>query len=284
MSIDIQSQLENDGWEIYEFKGPWRLLDDFNVEVTVSHLNTFLQNPKLFQHVIIDEHPMPEILSLWSQRAHRSRWYTVMSLLQDFHAQKDIEHLMLCYAYTGQTSSVYMGQTRLSTFHLMNDTDFEIQKALIFKNHNQQVPSEIMNHSHKVTVDYIENELQYDLDYKEIPHFYKGGPMVFAKHIDRDFDQWDKKKFKECGGRMRQFFKEQSTQRIMFTNPEVHNFIIHDYFTRDSNKATWSIDVLHNDVEYVFKTGYLAYALMLCVLDIEHSNGIVSTTKLRESV
>ena len=285
MSVDLQTQLDQDGWEIYEFIGPWRLLDDLSSHDVVTHLNTFLENPKLFHNVLLNSMNIEELLDIWSLRAHRSRWYTIMSLLQDFHHSTDVEHLMLCYVDQIQDSKIFMGQTRITTFLLNNDSEFDTQKALLFKKLNQVIPDEILAYSSKVTVDYIKNTLNYKMYYSVLPHYYPElGPMVFAQHNDRNFEDWDNIKFKTCAGRMRYFFNNQSQERIKFLNPEIYDCLLlyNNLSTRD-NDATWTIEVVNDhDPAETFRKGFIAYAIMLCVLNIEYNNGIISTLKVSE--
>lgn len=284
MSIDLQTQLDNDGWKIYEFIGPWRLLDDLSHHNVVSHLNTFLQNPKLFLNVLLNVNNNENLLDIWSLRAHKSRWYTIMSLLADFHHSTDVEHLMLCYIDPDQDSRIYMGQTRISTFHLDNNPAFDIQKALLFQKKGQSIPDKILEHSTRVTVDYIENKLNCKLHYRNMSHYYPEHKLVFAHHADRDFDEWDDIKYKTCGGLMRTFFNEKSQHKIKFLNPEIYDcLLLYNNQITHGDDATWTIEVVNGeDPRTVFDQGYIAYAIMMCVLDIEHNNDIVRTTKLRE--
>ena len=169
MSVDLQTQLDKDGWETYEFTGPWRLLNDLSIAAAGQsyglYLNTFLENRKLFYDVLCQDLHIENVLDIWSLRAHKSRWFTIMALLREFHNSTDVEHLMLCYVNDKQTSKIYMGQTRMITFYLDNNPEFDIQKALLFRKTDQDIPTNIMEHSQKVDIDYIENKLNYKLHY-----------------------------------------------------------------------------------------------------------------------
>lgn len=286
MSVDLQTQLDKDGWEIYEFTGPWRLLNDLSIASDVQsygmYLNTFLENRKLFYNVLCQDLHIEDVLDIWSLRAHKSRWFTIMALLSEFHHSTDVEHLMLCYVNDKQTSKIYMGQTRMITFYLDNNPEFDIQKALLFRKTDQDIPTNIMEHSQKVDIDYIENKLNYKLHYRVLEHFLADETLLFAHAPDRDFDLWDSIKYRTCGNHMRSFFHSDSQERIKFLNPEIYDCIILDQYTRGDD-ATWTIEIVNGeDPVEVYHKGYIAYAIMLCALNIEHDNGIVRTTKLRE--
>jgi len=286
VSVDLQTQLDQDGWELYEFIGPWKLLDDLSNHDVLQHLNTFLQNPKLFHNVLLNNLNNEDLLNLWSLRAHRSRWYTIMALLADFHHSTDTEHLIVCYASEDQTSKIFMGQTRISTYHLDNNPAFDIQKALLFKKGDQDIPAEILEHSKKVTIDYVENILNYTVKYDDNPHFLPGHKLVFAHHANRDFDEWESIKYKTCGGLMRIFFNEKSTEKIKFLNPEIYDcLLMYNNQSTHGNDATWTIEVVNGeDPVAVFNRGYFAYAIMLCALGIEYNNNIIEVKKISESV
>ena len=286
----FEQTVTNDGWQLFEFIGPRNLIDinpDFEASGLNNFLNIFIQNPKIFHEMFIRpnymESSLCEVLSL---RAHRSRWLTIMALLWDFSENKSLEHITLSYDSPDENKisprNFLMGKTRIGFLDLIENNDDV--KCLIFLQKNKVLEPEILAHSKQISVDYIVNTLDYNLEYKTLQH-YNGGvdyPLILALHKDRDLDEWDHVKFVKCVKLMKSFCEGGRFDlqlKIKFVNQELYDMVLFDHpiLTRDDNYH-YLIE-LKGDLLDTFEQGYLCFALMHCFCELEADTSRIKVTK-----